>query len=252
MSNAALFDLTGRTALVTGSTHGLGEAIARALGAAGARVAVNGRTPETVSERVAELTADGIDAVAAPFDVTDEEAVAAGIEGLGAVDVLVNNAGMSQRKPLEQFTLAEWQRIFDLNVTAAFLVARAVVPGMIERGRGKVINVCSVQSELARETIAPYTATKGALKNLTKAMCADWARHGIQANGIGPGYFATRMTDVLRSDAEFDAWLRKRVPAGRWGEPAELAVAAVFLASAASDFVNGQVIYVDGGFTAVV
>jgi gluconate 5-dehydrogenase len=250
--SASLFDLTGRTALVTGSTRGLGEAITLGLGLAGARVAINGRTASVVEERVSELAARGVDAVAAPFDVTDEPAVVAAVGRLGPVDVLVNNAGMTMRKRLEEWSLEEWQRIFALNVTSAFLVARAVVPGMVERGHGKIVNICSVQSELARETIAPYTATKGALKNLTKAMCAEWARDGIQANGIGPGYFETDLTAPLRADPGFDAWLRARVPAGRWGDPSELVGAAVFLASAASDFVNGQVIYVDGGLTAVV
>jgi len=250
--SAALFDLTGRTALVTGSTRGLGFAIARALGAAGARVAINGRTSAAVDGCVAALGSEGLDVVSAPFDVTDEAAVAAGIEGLGPVEVLVNNAGMTMRKTLEDWSLEEWQRIFAVNVTSVFLVSRAVVPAMIERGRGKIVNVCSVQSELARQTIAPYTATKGALKNLTKAMCADWARHGIQVNGIGPGYFDTELTRALQDDPEFDTWLRARVPAGRWGDPTDLAGTAVFLASAASDFVNGQVIYVDGGLTAVV
>jgi len=250
--SAGLFDLTGRTALVTGSTRGLGLAIARALGAAGARVAINGRTQEGVADCVSVLAGEGLDVVSAPFDVTVEQAVAAGIERLGEVEVLVNNAGMTRRKPLETWSLAEWEQIFAVNVTSAFLVSRAVVPAMIERGRGKIVNVCSVQSELARQAIAPYTATKGALKNLTKAMCADWARHGIQANGIGPGYFDTELTRPLRDDPEFDTWLRARVPAGRWGDPTDLAGTAVFLASAASDFVNGQVIYVDGGLTAVV
>ncbi len=250
--SASLFDLSGRTALVTGSTRGLGKAIALGLGLAGARVAINGRTPSAVEERVSELAAGGVDAVAAPFDVTDESAVVAAVGRLGPLDVLVNNAGMTIRRRLEEWSLEEWERIFAVNVTSAFLVTRAVVPGMIARGRGKIVNVCSVQSELARETIAPYTATKGALRNLTKAMCAEWARDGIQANGIGPGYFATELTEPLRADAEFDAWLRARVPAGRWGDPSELVGAAVFLASAASDFVNGQVIYVDGGLTAVV
>jgi gluconate 5-dehydrogenase len=250
--SASLFDLSGRTALVTGSTRGLGAAIAQGLGLAGARVAVNGRTRSAVEQRVSELAALGVEAVAASFDVTDEQAVGAALARLGRVDVLVNNAGITLRRRLEDWSLEEWERIFAVNVTSAFLVSRAVVPGMIERGHGKIVNVCSVQSELARKTIAPYTATKGALRNLTRAMCAEWARDGIPANGIGPGYFATELTGPLRADAEFDAWLRERVPAGRWGEPSELVGAAVFLASAASEFVNGQVLYVDGGLTAVV
>jgi gluconate 5-dehydrogenase len=243
-----LFDLTGRTALVTGSTRGLGLALARALAGAGARVGINGRSRESC-----DAVAGGIEgAFAAPFDVTDEAAVSAGVAAVGEIDVLVNNAGMQMRRPLEQFSLAEWQRIIDVNLTSAFLVARAVAPQMIERGRGKIVNTCSVTSEVGRETIGPYTASKGALKMLTRAVCADWARHGIQANGIGPGYFATEMNTVLQEDPKFDAWLRARVPAGRWGDPSELGGAVVFLASAASDFVNGQILYVDGGMLAVV
>jgi gluconate 5-dehydrogenase len=241
-----LFDLTGRTALVTGSTRGLGLAVARALAGAGARVAVNGRTAAACEAALWE------GAVAAPFDVTDEAAVAAGVAALGRVDVLVNNVGITLRRPLEQFSLEEWRRILDVNLTSAFLVSRAVAPGMIERGGGKIVNVCSVLSEVARETIGPYGVSKGALKLLTQSMCADWARHGIQANGIGPGYFRTELNDALQADPEFDAWLRRRVPAGRWGEPSELAGAAIFLASAASDFINGQILYVDGGLLAVV
>jgi gluconate 5-dehydrogenase len=244
----APFDLDGRTALVTGSTRGLGLALARALAGAGARVAINGRSRETC-----EAAAAGIDgAFAAPFDVTDEAAVSAGVAAVDEIDILVNNAGMQMRRPLEQFSLAEWHRIIDMNLTSAFLVARAVAPQMIERGRGKIVNTCSVTSEVGRETIGPYTASKGALKLLTRAMCADWARHGIQANGIGPGYFRTEMNLALQEDPEFDAWLRARVPAGRWGDPSELGGAVVFLASAASDFVNGQILYVDGGLLAVL
>jgi gluconate 5-dehydrogenase len=243
----ALFDLTGRTALVTGSTRGLGLALARALAQAGARVAVNGRTREACEAVAAE-----VGGVAAPFDVTDEAAVAAGVAAVGRVDVLVNNAGIQLRRPLQEFSLEEWRSVLDHNVTSAFLVSRAVVPQMIERGSGKIVNTCSIMSEVARTTVGGYAASKGALKQLTRAMCADWARHGIQANGIGPGYFRTELNAALEADPAFDAWLRARVPAGRWGEPAELGGAVVFLASAASDYVNGQILYVDGGALAVL
>ena len=244
----SLFDLTGRTALVTGSTRGLGLALARALAGAGARVAINGRSREAVAEVVATFD----DAIAAPFDVTSEDAVAAGVAALGDVDILVSNAGTTLRRPLEEVTLAEWQQLLDVNLTSAFLVARAVVPQMIARGEGKIVNVGSVLTEVARPTVAAYGAAKGGLKMLTRSMCAEWARHGIQANAICPGYFRTELTEPLQADAEFDAWLRARVPAGRWGEPAELAGAIVFLASRASDYVNGHMLYVDGGMLAVV
>jgi gluconate 5-dehydrogenase len=245
---SGLFDLSGGTALVTGSTRGLGFALAHGLAGAGARVAINGRTSEACEAAAAEL--DG--AFPAPFDVTDEASIAAGVAAIGQIDILVNNAGINVRAPLEAFSLEDWQRVLDVNLTSAFLVSRAVVPGMIERGRGKIVNTCSVTSEVGRETIGPYTASKGGLKQLTRAMCADWARHGIQANGIGPGYFRTEINTVLQDDPAFDAWLRARVPAGRWGEPSELEGAVVFLASAASDFVNGQILYVDGGMLAVL
>jgi gluconate 5-dehydrogenase len=242
------FDVSGRTALVTGSTRGLGLAFARALAEAGARVAVNGRSAAAVEEVARSIEG----AVAAPFDVTDESAVAAAVGALGPVDVLVNNAGIGFRKPLLDTSLEEWRSVLDTNLTSAYLVARAVAPGMIERGGGKVVNICSLMSELARETIAPYTAAKGGLKMLTRAMCSEWARHGIQVNGLAPGYFETDLTQALRDDAEFDAWVRRRVPAGRWGVPDDLAGAIVFLASSASDYVNGQILFVDGGLTAVV
>ena len=242
------FDFTGRTALVTGSTRGLGLAFAHALAAAGARVAVNGRSPAAAGKVASSIEG----AVAAPFDVTDEESIAEGVAALGRVDVLVNNAGIVLRKPMLDLAPAEWRAVLEANLTSAYLVARAVAPGMIERGAGKIVNVCSVMSELARETIAAYTAAKGGLKMLTRAMCSEWARHGIQVNAIGPGYFATDLTEPLRADRDFDAWVRGRVPAGRWGTPEDLAGAIVFLASSASDYVNGQILYVDGGLTAVV
>ena len=242
------FDLSGRTALVTGSTRGIGLGLARALAEAGARVAMNGRTAEAV-----EAVVRGIEgSLAAPFDVTDEGAVARAADALGPVDILVNNAGIALRHSLVEFELDEWRRVLDVNLTSAFLVARAIAPGMIERGRGKIVNVCSVMSELARPTTGAYAAAKGGLKMLTRSMCAEWAPHGIQANGIAPGYFRTDLNEVLQKDAEFDAWLRARVPAGRWGEPDELAGAVVFLASPASDFVNGQLLVVDGGLSAVL
>jgi gluconate 5-dehydrogenase len=242
------FDLAGRTALVTGSTRGLGLAVAHALADAGARVAVNGRTAEACDAVAAELPG----AVAAPFDVTDEAAVAEGVARLGRIDVLVANAGMTMRRPLQEFSLAEWRTLLDANLTSAWLVARAVAPGMIERRAGKIVTVCSVMAELARETVGLYAATKGGLKMLTRGMCADWARFNIQANAVGPGYFLTELNRPLLDDPAFDEWLRRRVPAGRWAEPEELGGAVVFLASAASDYVNGQILYVDGGMTAVV
>jgi gluconate 5-dehydrogenase len=242
------FDLSGRTALVTGSTRGIGLALARALAAAGARVAINGREAET-----AAAVAAGVEgAVAAPFDVTDEEQVARAVAALGRVDILVNNTGMTLRTSLVELEPAQWRQLLDVNLTSAFLVSRAVAPAMIERGRGKIVNVCSVMSELARPTTGAYAASKGALKMLTRSMCAEWAQHGIQANGIAPGYFRTDLTQPLQADADFDAWLRARVPARRWGEPDELGGAVVFLASPASDFVNGQLLFVDGGLSAVV
>jgi gluconate 5-dehydrogenase len=242
------FDLSERTALVTGSTRGIGLALAQALAEAGASVAINGRTAEAVAGAVAKIE----DAVAASFDVRREAEVAAGVAALGPLDILVNNVGMALRRPLVDLELDEWQGLLDVNLTSAFLVSRAVAPGMIARGRGKIVNVCSVMSELARPSTGGYAAAKSGLKLLTRTMCAEWARHGIQANGIAPGYVRTDLTEPLQADADFDAWVRARVPAGRWGLPDELGGAVVFLASSASDFVNGQIVVVDGGLSAVV
>jgi len=248
----SLFDLTGRRALITGSSQGIGFALARALGTAGAAVVLNGRDAAKLEAAAAALRKDGVPVDIAAFDVTDGTAVTQAVAGLGQVDVLVNNAGIQRRAPLEDFAEATWHEVMRTNLDSVFLVAQAVARGMIARKQGKIINICSVQSELGRPSIAPYAASKGAVKMLTKGMCADWARHGLQVNGIGPGYFETELTASLVADPVFSDWLCKRTPAGRWGRVEELAGAAIFLASAASDFVNGQIIYVDGGLTSVV
>ncbi|MEI7445756.1 MAG: SDR family oxidoreductase [Burkholderiales bacterium] len=251
-----LFDLTGHVALVTGSSRGIGFALARALASAGARVAVNGRDAAGVEAARSALGAEGADTFAAPFDVTDEAGIEAAVDaierGFGPIGILVNNSGITVRRPLEDFETADWDRIMATNVSGAFKVGRAVARRMIPRGHGKVINVCSINSELARYSIAPYVTSKGALKNLTKGMAIDWARHGIRVNGLGPGYFATDLTAPLVADGDFTGWLEKRVPLGRWGDVKDLGGAAIFLASAASDFMTGQMLYVDGGLTATV
>ena len=252
-----LFDLTGRTALVTGSSRGIGYALALGLSQAGARVVVHGRDTVVAEDAAARLrsTTDG-DVVVATFDVTDADAVDAGlarIEDLwGVPDICVNNAGIQRRAPLVDFSIDDWNDLVATNLTSAFLVGRRVARGMVARGSGKIVNVGSVQSRLARPGIAPYSATKGGIAMLTRGMCADLGPHGIQANALAPGYFATELTKALVEDDEFTAWVSARTPAGRWGRVEELVGALVFLSSAASDFVNGQVIYVDGGMTAVV
>jgi gluconate 5-dehydrogenase len=251
-----LFDLRGRRALITGSSQGIGLALARALGSAGAAVVLNGRDTGKLAAAAAALRGEGVRVETAAFDVTDPTAVATAVDrledGPGGLDVLVNNAGIQRRAPLEDFPEATWHELMRTNLDSVFYVAQAVGRRMIARGRGKIINICSVQSELGRPGITPYAASKGAVKMLTKGMCAEWARHGLQINGIGPGYFATELTQALVADSEFSAWLCRRTPAGRWGRVEELAGVAIFLASAASDFVNGQIIYVDGGMTSVV
>ncbi|MFD1327833.1 SDR family oxidoreductase [Mycoplana ramosa] len=248
-----LFDLTGRRALITGSGQGIGFAIAEGLAAHGASVLLNGRSAEKLAGAVKVLRDKGYPAQAAPFDVTDGAAAAqmvAVIEAeTGPIDILVNNAGIQFRAPLENFPVEKWDELLRTNVSSVFHVSRAVARHMIGRGRGKIINIASAQSELARPGIAPYTATKGAVRNLTRGMCADWARHGLQVNAIAPGYFRTPLNQALVDDPQFTAWLEKRTPAGRWGEVGELVGAAVFLASDASSFVNGHTLYVDGGIT---
>jgi len=249
------FRLAGRTALVTGSSAGIGLAIAAALAGAGARVVLNGRRADKLEQAAGRLREAGARVDTSPFDVTDAEAVAKAVERIESeapIDILVNNAGMQRRAPLEQFEQAHWHELMKTNVDSVFIVGQAVARHMIPRGRGKIINVCSVQSELGRPNIAPYTASKGAVKMLTKGMAIDWGPHGLQVNGLGPGYFRTDLNAALVANAEFSSWLVSRTPSRRWGELEDLMGAAVFLASQASDFVNGHILYVDGGVTATL
>ena len=249
-----LFDLTGRTALITGSSKGIGYAIAAALASAGARVVLNARNAQALEQARVALAGVGFDVHAAAFDVTDADAVEAGVAQveaqIGPIDILVNNAGMQHRGAFAEFPIDAWHKITTTNIDSVFLVGRAVAQRMIKRQAGKIINVCSVQSELGRPGIAPYAATKGAVKMLTKGMAIDLGPYGIQVNGLGPGYFKTELTQSLVADEAFTSWLNKRTPAGRWGDVEELGGAAIFLASAASSFVNGHILYVDGGITA--
>ncbi|HUN26755.1 MAG TPA: SDR family oxidoreductase [Steroidobacteraceae bacterium] len=253
---ASQFDLTGRTALVTGAARGIGLTIARALAAAGARIVLNARSPVALDEAAQQLRESGAAVEVSTFDVTDAARVAAAVAAIessvGPIDILCNCAGIQRRAPLETFSASDWRELMATNVDGVFYVSKAVAPHMIARARGKIINIGSVQCELARPNIAPYTASKGAVRNLTRGMCADWARYGLQINAIAPGYFATPLNRALIADPVFDEWLRKRTPAGRWGRLEDLHGVAVFLASSASDFVNGQTIYVDGGITSVL
>ena len=251
-----LFDLSGRLALVTGSSQGIGLAIAEGLAEAGAHVVLNGRDHSKLAQAQAQLQAKGHTVHVNAFDVTDEDVVNDAISEIeakhGAISILFNNAGMQFRTALEDYPADKWRELMRVNVESAFLVGKAVAKNMIARKQGKIINICSVQSELGRPSIAPYTATKGAIKMLTKGMCADWAKHNIQINAIGPGYFKTPLNQALVDNPEFSSWLEKRTPAGRWGNVDELIGAAVFLASDASSFVNGHILYVDGGITSVL
>lgn len=255
---SGLFDLTGRTALVTGSSRGIGNALARALADAGATVVLNGINPERLKAAESAMSADyppgRVHSCA--FDVTNDADAAGGVawveENVGPLGILVNNAGIQHRVPMLELDVADWERVISTDLTSAFLVGRAAARHMIPRGRGKIINICSVQTDLARPTIAPYIAAKGGLRNLTRAMTAEWAGSGLQINGLAPGYIHTEMTQNLVDDEEFNAWILGRTPARRWGSVQDLAGPAVWLASDGSDFVTGQTIFIDGGMTVVV
>lgn len=251
-----LFDLGGRTALVTGSSQGIGLALARGLSAAGAAVILNGRDAAKLAAAARDLRSGGAAVHELVFDATDHAAVRAAIDGFeaktGPIDILVNNAGMQHRAPLEDFPAEAFERLLQTNIASVFHVGQACARHMIARGAGKIINIASVQTALARPGIAPYTATKGAVANLTKGMATDWARHGLNCNALAPGYFDTPLNAALVADPEFTAWLEKRTPAGRWGKVEELVGTCIFLASAASSFVNGTTVFVDGGITAAL
>ena len=254
MPAAHPFDLTGRRALVTGAGSGLGFAIAQGLARAGASVVVNGRNAEKLQRAVQSLSAGGAVAHVALFDVTQPDAVMQAIgeveNKFGPVDILVNNAGVNRRAPLDSFSDADWHALLAGNLDGPFFVARALIPAMKSRRRGKIINVCSLASDIGRPNIVPYATSKGGLKMFTRALAVELAPHNIQVNGITPGFFRTEMNAALVADREFSAWVERRTPAGRWGEPAEVAGAAVFLASSAADYVTGHLLAVDGGFSA--
>ena len=253
---SGLFDLSGRTALVTGSSRGLGRAMAEGLAQAGAALVLNGSDHGRLREAAAALRGAGHDVHEAAFDVADEAGVVAAFERLDregvAVDIVVNNAGIQFRRPMLDLETADWRRVVETNLTAAFVIGREAARRMVPRGHGKVINIGSLMSSSARATVAPYTAAKAGLRGLTQSMAAEWAQFNVQANAIGPGYMLTEMNKALVEDAAFNAWVVGRTPARRWGKPEELVGAAVFLASRASDYVNGQIIYVDGGMLAVL
>ncbi len=249
-----LFDLTGKTALVTGSGQGIGLSIALGLASAGARLILNGRSEARLAAAVSSLTAAGQTPDLLPFDVTDHHAVRNAVDGYeatrGPIHILVNNAGIQRRAPLEDFDPADFEALLQTNVASVFHVGQAVARHMIGRGAGRIINIASIQTALARQTIAPYTATKGAVANLTKGMATDWGPKGLRVNAIAPGYFDTPLNAALVADPEFTAWISRRTPAGRWGQLPELQGAAIFLASDAASYVNGQCLFVDGGMSA--
>lgn len=253
-SLSELFSLNGRRALITGSSQGIGFALATGLRAAGAEIILNGRGRENLDRAAAELRAEDGPAVhILPFDATQHEEVRAAVDGFeaetGAIDILINNAGMQHRTPLEEFPADAFEKLMQTNIASAFHVGQACARHMIARGSGKIINIASAQTALARPGIAPYTMTKGAIGNLTKGMATDWARKGLQCNAIAPGYFETPLNAALVADSDFTTWLEKRTPAGRWGKVEELVGAAIFLSAPASSFVNGHTLFVDGGIT---
>jgi gluconate 5-dehydrogenase len=252
-----LFDLKGKRALVTGGTHGLGMAMAKGLGLAGAELIINGTTPDKMEAALKEYKEQGLKATGYLFDVTDDratESFVAKIEDeIGPIDILVNNAGIIKRIPLVDMDVEDFRKVIDVDLVGPFIVAKHVGKRMIARKAGKIIKICSMMSELGRNTVSAYAAAKGGLKMLTKNMATEWAKHNIQINGIGPGYFATSQTAPIRVDGHpFNDFIIGRTPAGKWGDPSDLEGAAIFLASSASNFVNGQVIYVDGGILATI
>jgi gluconate 5-dehydrogenase len=252
-----LFDLKGKRALITGGTHGLGMAMANGLALAGAELIINGNTPEKMDSALAAYRNAGFKATGYLFDVTDDPAVQKYVDQIeteiGPIDILVNNAGIIKRVPMIDMDPQDFRRIIDVDLVGPFIMSKHVVRRMISRKAGKIINICSMMSELGRNTIAAYAAAKGGLKMLTRNMATEWAKHNIQCNGIGPGYFATSQTAPLRVDGNpFNDFIISRTPAGRWGDPDDLMGAAIFLASKASDFVNGQILYVDGGLLATI
>lgn len=253
-----LFSLKGKVALVTGATHGLGMAMAKGLGLAGAKLVINGNSSkQKIDEAVAQYQAWGIEAYGYQFDVTNEVEAKESIQKIekevGTIDILVNNAGIIKRVPLEEMEVSDFEQVLNVDLVSPFIMSKLVVKGMIERKSGKIINICSMMSELGRNTVGAYAAAKGGLKMLTKNMATEWSKHNIQVNGIGPGYFATSQTEPIRVNGHpFNDFIINRTPAGRWGNPNDLMGAAVFLASKASDFVSGQIIYVDGGILATI
>jgi gluconate 5-dehydrogenase len=256
LDTLSLFSLAGKRALVTGSSRGIGFGIAQALAGAGAEVVLNGRDVETLGAAAERLVADGARVRAVAFDVANDESVADGIgwceSELGPIDILVNNAGMQHRSPLEDFPADKFEQVMRTNVTSVFTVGQAVARHMIPRGRGKIVNICSIFTNVARYSVAPYSASKAAVANLTRGMATDWARYGLNVNAIAPGYVRTELNEALIGNAEFNSWVEKRTPAGRWADPIELGGAAVFLSSDAASFVNGHILFVDGGFSATV